>query len=149
MRSKLARLLHVPLTKKSMSVLKVSKSTIVISVFCHLYQNHCWVGCCRSGDIIKNVFFIFLPRSHEVILSYNSHDISLENLVLDQIIIPFFILLFILITKCLLGVVLKCCLGHLWEFVEVTTWFQRQFDVEENQCLFTLKCTLRTLVVTS
>ena len=52
-------------------------------------------------------------------LSYSSCDVSVENLVLDLLIIPFLGLSFILIT-CLLDIVLiickeKFCFGHLWE----------------------------------
>ena len=38
-------------------------------------------------------------------LLYNSYDVSLENLVLDQLLIPLLIFLFILVT-CLLDIVL-------------------------------------------
>ena len=49
-----------------------------------------------SEDLISNSFYC---------LTYNSYDVNLENLVLDQPIIPQLIVYFILIT-CLLDIVL-------------------------------------------
>ena len=52
-------------------------------------------------------------------LLYNFQDVSTENLVLDQPIIPQSTFFFILVTSCLLGIVLYCeeeiFLSHSWE----------------------------------
>ena len=51
-------------------------------------------------------------------LSYNSYDVSSENVVLNHLIIPYLIFFFILVT-CLFDIVLiwwgEFCLGHSWE----------------------------------
>ena len=64
----------------------------------------------RAQDLISNSPYF---------VSYTSRDVSLENLVLDQLIISYLIFPFIFIT-CLLDIVLiffkeKFCLGHSWE----------------------------------
>ena len=47
---------------------------------------------------------------------YNSYNVSSENLVLDQLIIPKLIFVFILITYLFDIAWKKFCLGHSWEY---------------------------------
>ena len=52
-------------------------------------------------------------------LPFNSYDVSLENLVLDQLMIPKFLVSFILFTVCLIlywYCIERLCLGHSWEY---------------------------------
>ena len=66
-----------------------------------------------SGKILVAILFIILnPFTPKISFSnspfcllYNSYDVSLENFVLDQLLIPLLIFLFILVT-CLLDIVL-------------------------------------------
>ena len=67
---------------------------------------HCIILTLYSQDLISNSL-LFLP--------YSSCDVSLKNLVLDQLIIPSLIFFYILIT-CLLDIVLL-----LWEEIVLVT----------------------------
>ena len=116
---------------------------IFISFSCYIFL-YIWTDqkCTQAKDIINNVpicthvccnswwsrklSLALLPLNSQDLISnspycllYSSCNVSLENLVLDQLIIPWLTFFFFLLLVCLILYWYckeKFCLGHSWEF---------------------------------
>ena len=92
----------------------------------------------KYAGLAHAVFWPFHPqdliRNSPYCLLYNSYVVNMENLVLDQLMIPWLMLFFILIT-CLLNIVLKLSEEILsWSLMELTLncheWPRQNFSLK-------------------